>query len=198
MLDDQNLGGLLMLRKIYIATTNDKKVESIKKILGVEVEKIALDLPEVQSINVEEVVTYSAKDAYKKTGKPVLVNDTGFYIEAWQGLPGALITWFTKYTVGVPGLLKMLETEENRKATAKTAYAFFDGKEVHTFIGEMSGTLTHEEKGTYGFEWDSIFMPDGYKKTFGEMLPEEKDSVPYYKSALLKMRKYLELNSIFS
>lgn len=186
-----------MLSKIYIATTNDKKVESIKNILGIEVEKVSLELPEIQSIDIGEVVAYSAKEAFKKTGKPVLVNDTGFYIEAWKGLPGALITWFTKYTVGVPGLLKMLETEDNRHASAKTIYAFFDGKKLHKFLGEINGVITRGEKGTYGFEWDSIFKPDGYDKTFGEMLPEEKDNVPYYKSALLKMKSYLSENKVF-
>jgi XTP/dITP diphosphohydrolase len=183
-----------MLTKICMATTNDKKVEGVKNILGIEVEKISLDLPEIQSVNVEDVVTFSAKDAYAKAGKPVLVNDTGFFIDAWKGLPGALITWFTKYTVGIKGLLKMLETEDNRKATAKTTYAFFDGKEVHIFTGEISGTLTREERGTNGFEWDSIFIPDGYDKTFGEMLPSEKDAVPYYKSALLKLKESIEAN----
>lgn len=183
-----------MLTKITMATSNDKKVQGVRNILGIEVEKIVLDLPEIQSVDIEEVVTFSAKDAYLKTGKPVLVNDTGFYIDAWKGLPGALITWFTKYTLGVNGLLKMLETEENRKATAKTAYAFFDGKDVHMFIGEITGMLTREERGTNGFEWDSIFIPDGYNKTFSEMLPEEKDAVPYYKSALLKLKEFIEAN----
>jgi len=181
-----------MLKKISIATSNDKKVEGIRNVLGIEVEKVQLDLPEIQSVDIKEVVSFSAKDAYSKTKIPVLVNDTGLFVEAWNGLPGALITWFTKYTVGVRGMLKMLESEENRRVTAKTAYAFYDGKEVRIFEGKVDGVLTREERGNNGFEWDTIFLPNGYKKTFAEMTPSEKDAVPYYRTALYKLKDYID------
>jgi len=70
----------------FFATTNANKLREVNEILGEKLESIEIELVEPQALDVEEVVKEKAKDAFAKTGKPVLVEDTGVYVDAWQGL----------------------------------------------------------------------------------------------------------------
>ena len=88
-------------------------------------------------------------------------------------MPGALIKWFMD-EVGNDGILKMLSSETNRKAIAKTAIGFFDGTKAHIFTGSISDTAPDTVRGTGGFGWDPIFIPDGSTKSFAEMSDVEK------------------------
>ena len=171
----------------FFATKNEDKLREVNEILGRNIKQISVDLFEPQGINVENIVREKAEDAFHKTGKVVLVEDTGLECAAWKGLPGALIKWFLD-TVGNEGILKMLADETNRKATAKTAVGFFDGTQAHTFTGEISGTIPKTARGTDGFGWDPIFIPDGHKKTFAEMTSTEKNAISMRKLALEHMK----------
>ncbi len=166
-------------------------MREFSEILNSELEAVSVDLPEIQEIDVEKVVEEKAKVAYKLIGKPTLVEDSSLEFTAWNKLPGALIKWFL-FTVGVDGILKMLENEQEREAVAKTAVAFFDGSKTHIFTGELKGVISKEKSGNNGFGWDFIFIPDGYEKTFAEMSPEEKNSISMRKLALEKMIKELQ------
>lgn len=110
----------------FFATKNENKLREVGEILGRNLEQISVELFEPQGVKVEDVVSEKAEDAFHKTGKFVLVEDTSLEFAAWNGLPGALIKWFLD-TVGNEGILKMLASETNRKAIAKTAVGFFDG-----------------------------------------------------------------------
>ncbi len=174
----------------YFVTKNLNKLAEANRILGFELLHIDLDLLEVQSLDVCEVVRQKAKDAFQKTGKVALVEDTGLYFESWNGLPGALIKWFLE-NVGASGILKMLGQEKNRAAVAKTAVGFFDGTETRIFIGETKGTIVSDlnSEGKTGFGWDVLFVPEGSDKSFAELSPQEKDALSMRKKALEKMRE---------
>lgn len=174
----------------FFATTNKNKLREVNEILGEELESIEVELIEPQALDVEDVVKEKAKDAFAKTGKPVLVEDTGVYFSAWNGLPGALIKWFLS-TVGNQGILKMLSTETNRQAIAKTAVGFYDGKNIHIFTGEVKGIIPSELRGENNFGWDPIFIPNGYEKSFAEMAPEEKNQISMRYLALSKLKEDL-------
>jgi XTP/dITP diphosphohydrolase len=175
----------------FLATKNENKLREVNEILGRSLKQISADLFEPQGVRVEDVVSEKAKDAFQKTGKFVLVEDTGLEFAAWNGLPGALIKWFFD-SVGNDGILKMLSGETNRQATAKTAIGFFDGTETHLFVGEVSGTIPETIRGTGGFGWDPIFIPAGYQKSFAEMTPTEKNAVSMRKFALERMKAKLK------
>lgn len=154
-----------------------------------KLEHFDLDLPEIQSIDVEEVITYKAKHAYNALGqKPVMVEDTGLFFEAWNGLPGALIKWFFK-SVGNAGICSMLHEFPDRSAWAKTVVATYDGQ-LQIFPGEIHGYIASAPVGDGGFGWDKIFVPQGASRTFAEMLPSEKDSYSMRRLALEAMRKH--------
>lgn len=171
----------------FFATTNEDKLREVNEILGWDLKQISVDLFEPQDIGVENIVREKAEDAFRKTGKVALVEDSGLECVAWKGLPGALIKWFLD-SVGTEGILKMLADETNRKAVAKTAVGFFDGTQPHIFVGEISGTIPKTARGAGGFGWDTIFIPDGYEKTFAEMTAAEKNAISMRKLALEHMK----------
>lgn len=175
----------------FFATKNENKLREVNEILGRDLEQISVELFEPQGVKVEEVVREKAEDAFHKSGKFVLVEDTSLEFAAWNGLPGALIKWFLD-TVGNEGILKMLAGETNRKAVAKTAVGFFDGTQSRVFVGEISGTIPEAIRGTGGFGWDPIFVPDGYEKSFAEMTSVEKNAISMRKLALERMKTELK------
>ncbi len=171
----------------YFATGNQNKLREVNEILGRNLEQIAIELYEPQGLDVAAVIREKAEDAFHKTGKFVLVEDTALEFRAWNGLPGALIKWFLD-TVGNEGLLKMLTDVEDRRAVAKTAVGFFDGNNAHVFVGEIEGTIADTIRGSGGFGWDPIFIPDGFDKSFAEMTSQEKNAVSMRSRALEKMK----------
>jgi inosine/xanthosine triphosphate pyrophosphatase family protein len=78
----------------YFATTSDHKLREVNHILGYDLEKIHLELTEPQEMDVEVIARAKAEEAFQKIGKPVLVEDTGWYFDVWNGLPGAFAKFF--------------------------------------------------------------------------------------------------------
>lgn len=175
----------------FFATKNENKLREVGEILGRSLEQISVELFEPQGVKVEDVVREKAEDAFHKTGKFVLVEDTSLEFVAWNGLPGALIKWFLD-TTGNEGILKMLSGETNRAAIAKTAVGFFDGAQARVFVGEISGMVPETIRGTGGFGWDPIFVPDGHEKSFAEMTSAEKNAISMRKLALERMKVELK------
>ena len=153
-------------------TSNHNKAREAAEILGIELRSIALDLPEVQDLDVAQVAAVkaaAARAALDAPDSPILVEDSGLVIETWNGLPGALTKWFLA-SVGNEGILRMLSGEENRSARAVSAVAiaFADGS-ARVFLGEVGGVIGAESRGTGGFGWDPIFVPEGYSETYAEL-----------------------------
>ncbi len=181
-------------QKLHFVTSNAEKFREIHRALedcGVELVRVALDLPEIQALDPAEVAAYKARAAYAELGAGwVLVEDTGLGVDAWNGYPGALVKWLTG-AVGEAGLCRQLDAWENRSATATVVLCLFDGATLHTFTGQTHGRITDAPRGTFGFGWDSIFQPDGYARTYGEMPREEKMGISMRAQALSKLRDHL-------
>ena len=175
----------------YFVTTNDNKLREVKEMLGgIDIQKYQPEkvIYEPQAIDIMEVISEKAFQAFRDTGKVVLVEDTSLSFDAWNGLPGALIKWFLD-AVGVAGIIKMMRGEENRKATATTVFAFFDADGLHHYPGIIEGSISQEPRGNDGFGWDSIFVPAGLDKTFAEMSSAEKNECSMRRMALDLLRK---------
>jgi XTP/dITP diphosphohydrolase len=174
-------------------TSNPNKAREAAEILGVELRSVGLDLPELQALDVAQVAVAKAAAARETLGgpdSPVLVEDSGLVIDAWNGLPGALTKWFLR-SVGNEGLLKMLSSEENRSARAvcAVAVAVADGS-VRVFLGEVEGNIAPEPRGSGGFGWDPIFVPAGHTETYAELGPR-KHAVSHRARALKAARHAL-------
>ncbi len=172
---------------VTFVTGNPGKACEAQRILGVSLKQVFLDLEEIQEIAVEPVVRKKVLQAHAVLREPVLVEDTGFCIQAWNGLPGALIKWFLK-TLGTRGICRLMQGEKDRRVTAVTCFGYHNGSDYQSFVGEVVGVIPQAPCGMGGFGWDPIFQPLGSDKTFAEMIPEEKDRISMRRQALEKLR----------
>ncbi|MEV5704866.1 RdgB/HAM1 family non-canonical purine NTP pyrophosphatase [Actinoallomurus sp. NPDC052274] len=179
-----------MIDRISLITGNEGKAREYESLLGIKVTAVKENLIEIQELDVVRVVERKAQDAYSMLRRPVLVDDTGLTLTEWNGLPGALVFWFLD-TIGPQGILKMAANVTNRRATVTTAIGYADESGVQVFTGTLNGTLTTELRGTTGFGYDPIFIPDGHDRTFAEMSSEEKNSVSHRRLAVDELRKAL-------
>lgn len=177
---------------LLLATSNEHKAKAIQSILGRRVHHINLDLPEIQAIDVQEVIAQKARIAYQTVGKAVLVEDTSLSLQVWNGLPGALIRWFLE-TVGNEGICQMLVGYDQLDATAETCLGYYDGQDFVSFSGMIQGEIARSPRGNNGFGWDSIFIPVGWTRTVAEMTAaDEAKFVLMRKAAVLKLKAFLD------
>src|SRR5690606_34998753 len=115
---------------------------------------------------------HKVKQAYGIAQKPVLVEDTQLSFTALGRLPGPYIKWFLE-EVGVDGLCKILDSYDDRSATAGAAIAYYDGKNLKVFQSSLKGTIAPESRGGVGFGWNQVFIPEGADKTLGELSDTE-------------------------
>jgi non-canonical purine NTP pyrophosphatase (RdgB/HAM1 family) len=181
-----------MVRAVFV-TSNEHKRREVEGILGFELERAAPSVPEVQALDFAEVAARKARSAYEILGGPpypVLVEDSGLVIGAWNGLPGALTKWFLS-SVGNEGLLRML-CGGDRRARAVCAVAVADRSgEVRVFRGEVEGSVAPEPRGEGGFGWDPIFVPEGSGLTYAQM-GEAKKEDSHRARAFRQVRGWLE------
>jgi len=177
--------------KIFFVTGNKEKYREVKEILeGFEVEQIEVDLPELQG-EPDDIVKEKAKLAADKTGKTVFVEDTCLCFNALKGLPGPYIKAFVE-KIGIPGLYELANKYEDRGAVAVASIGFCEaGKKPMVFQGKVKGLIV-PPKGSTRFQWDQIFMPEGYDKAFAEMRIEEKNKISHRRLAFEEFRKWLE------
>ncbi|OGZ48532.1 MAG: hypothetical protein A3F26_03120 [Candidatus Ryanbacteria bacterium RIFCSPHIGHO2_12_FULL_47_12b] len=176
---------------ITFITGNPSKAEQLGRHLDYPIEHRKLDLPEIQSLDLREIIKHKAKEAYKQIQAPVLVEDTSLTFNALGRLPGQLIKWFLT-ELDNDGLCKLLDRYEDHSALAEVCFGFYDGDELKTFEGQAKGTIAKTPKGERGFGWDPIFIPDGRAKTWGEMDHEEQKETSMRRIALKKLEAYLK------
>lgn len=183
----------MKLHDLVVITSNENKLAEINAILGTKHKVSTIDIPEIQSLDLDEVITAKAKAAYERIKKPVLVTDVSLEIKALNGLPGTFVKFFLK-TLGTEKTVDLIKGK-NTDTTATDAIAVFDGKELKIFKGVMNGTLSKKDKGKNGFGFDKVFIPKGYTKTFAQMPTELKNKISHRAKALKKLKVYLESRS---
>lgn len=185
----------MKIDKITFVTGNKAKAREVERILKIPLQVSQIELDEIQEIDLEKVALHKINQAFEIIKKPVIVDDVSVEIDAWNGFPGPLIKWLLRAGKGDASvLLKLLKGEKNRKAKARLAVGFHDGKKVHIFIGEVEGTISKEIRGENGFGWDPVFIPEGYTETFAQMPEQEKDPISHRGRALQKLSDFLKTN----
>jgi non-canonical purine NTP pyrophosphatase (RdgB/HAM1 family) len=181
-----------VLQNIKFITGNPNKVREAGEILGVALEQVNLpDLHEIQTHDLDDIIRDKTLQAYQAVNAPVLVEDSGLLFSAWNGLPGALVKWFEK-TVGCDGLLKMLESFEDREAFALCYVGYHDGKEIKIARGSVKGRVADHLRGSNGFGWDTLFIPDGHDQTYAEMTTQEKNSISHRRQAFEALKELIQ------
>lgn len=174
------------MEKITFVTGSADKARELENYLGIVVNQQKLDLPEIQSLDLEMVAIAKAEKAYDLLGVPVLVEDTALTFSALGKLPGPFIKYFLE-SLQNEGMTYLLNTYKNRNASAMTCFAFADKNGLQTFVGETLGTIADKPRGEEGFGWDAIFIPAGHTETWAEMSLEEKQKTSMRRKALDKI-----------
>ncbi len=171
-------------------TGNAGKAEEVSRYLGFPVEHVALDLPEIQSLNLEEIVNDKAIRAYDKIRRPVLVEDVSLVFPAYGKLPGPLIKWFLA-ELGNEGLCRLLDGKKDRTCVTTVCYGLCGGTAVRLVSGSMEGAVARHPRGDNSFGWASMFVPAGMMRTYAELSNEEQASIAMRRKALEKLRGIL-------
>lgn len=177
------------LKNFVLVTTNKNKLAEINEILGSTHKLSKTEIPEVQSLNLDQVITEKAKAAYEKTKKPILVEDVSFEIQQLKGLPGPFVKFFLQ-TLGTEGTVKLIGTNST-KAKVTAALALYNGRHLKIFKGIVWGTLSKKNRGENGFGFDKVFIPKGYSQTYAEMDPKIKNKISHRVRALMKLKAFL-------
>jgi len=187
--------------QVVFATKNNGKLEEIKKIIDcISVTEAGID------IEIEEDGETYLDNAFKKaetiaklTGKPTLSDDSGIEIEHLNGLPGKdaayYLTTNENYKERNSTILKMLENAQNRNAkyVCYIAYVNPDGQKLYT-VATIEGQIAKEPRGTNGFAYDEIFIPNEFpQKTMAELTLEEKNEISHRAKALKAMKEKVGL-----
>ncbi|HUT00582.1 MAG TPA: XTP/dITP diphosphatase [Candidatus Thermoplasmatota archaeon] len=183
------------MNELFFITSNKGKVqEAAEKLqpLGFSVVQKNLGYPELQADSLEEVAAWGATYVQERFEFPFMLEDAGLFIDAVNGFPG-VYSKFVFFTIGLDGILRLLEKKENRKAVFRSVYAYSEpGKKPMIITGECKGTISTKKQGTHGFGYDPIFIPDGADKTFGEMTVDEKNQFSHRAKALEKLATLLK------
>ncbi len=197
----------MSLMEIVLATRNKHKIEEIRRITSnLPIILLSLDdfpaCPEV----VEDQDTFEgnavkkAVEVFRCTGKPALADDSGLEVDALNGGPGV---YSSRYAGGTgPGC----DAKNNEKLLAELAGVpdalrrarfvccmalALPGESVKTFFGYAPGRISREPKGTNGFGYDPVFIPEGRSRTFAEMPGEDKNRLSHRGQALEKTREFV-------
>jgi XTP/dITP diphosphohydrolase len=175
-----------------MGTSSDHKYEEAREVLaefGVELMRLSIDRVEIQADDPELIAEYSLR--VLDVDVPILIEDAGLYIDKYYGFPGPYSSYALR-TIDNEGILKLMEGEKERGARYLSAVAFRDGDTSVTFTGEVVGRIAMEMRGTNGFGYDPIFMPDeGDGRTFGEMSAAEKARISHRARAFRKLGEWL-------
>ncbi|MFQ6052605.1 MAG: XTP/dITP diphosphatase [Candidatus Bathyarchaeia archaeon] len=176
-----------------MATGNrDKYLEARATLskLGVELRLLEVDRMEIQADDLEAIASFSV-GRVATGGRPVVVEDAGLFIDRYGGFPGPYSSYALR-TIGLEGVLKLMEGVESRGAAFRSAVAYRHGDEVRCFIGTVRGRIARSIRGAGGFGYDPIFIPEeGDGRTFGEMEAEEKNALSHRARAFRSFGEWL-------
>ena len=178
------------MKTLYFITSNKGKfLEAKEKLrpLGFSVIQKDLGYPEIQAEKLEDVALQGIRYVQMSFNEPFMLEDAGLFIEALQGFPG-VYSKYVFFTIGLPGILRLLSEVENRKAVFRSVFAYSEpGYKPIISTGECNGTISTEQRGKNGFGYDPIFFPNGVRRTFGEMTTNEKNRYSHRSKALYQL-----------
>lgn len=187
--------------QLIFATNNAHKISEMQAAIGDAFEIITLkqagidiDIPEPHD-TLEENALEKARTIHAMTGKNTFSEDTGLEVEALNGEPGVKSARYAgehkSFSHNIDKLLNNLENKENRKARFRAVLAFIWNDKEYLFEGICNGEIIPYTRGTEGFGYDPVFVPEGSGKTFAEMNLEEKNLYSHRTRAAAKLVNFL-------
>ncbi len=188
------------MREIVLSTDNINKLREIREILE-DLDIKIYGKSDIEGLNFEVIEDGDTlyDNALKKASAmaervdfAVLADDTGLFVKALDGEPGVHSARYASEHDDKKNrekLLNNLKDKEDRSAYFKTEIILIDeDKNIIPIEGVCPGKISLEERGDNGFGYDSIFIPEGFDKTFAEMSHEEKNQISHRSRALKNLR----------
>jgi XTP/dITP diphosphohydrolase len=187
--------------EIVFATNNENKTREIRHILGNSFTLLSLsdlnineDIPENEP-TLEGNAMHKARYVNKIVNMNVFADDTGLEIDALNGLPGVYSARFAGENkdsdANIDKALALMDSTKNRKARFRTVIALIMNGKEYFFEGIVNGQILEEKRGTGGFGYDPVFVPEGRNLTFAEMSLDEKNKISHRALAFEKLREFL-------
>jgi len=191
----------LVPMRLIFASNNHYKISEIQSLI-----QATIYLQSMLDAGIDEEIEETGSDlnqnalikarfVFSNLNQAVFADDSGLEIEALNNEPGVYSARYAgpqkNDEDNMRKVLNNLKDHKNRKARFRTIIALIiDGKE-YLFEGSIAGQITMEKRGTNGFGYDPIFMPDNYSKTFAEMTSQEKNQISHRAIAVNKLVDFL-------
>ena len=179
-------------KPVWFMTENQEKFREAKSILesqGIKIRQLKRAKVEIQDPSIEKIARHAIEKASVHHSELLLVEDSGLFIDALRGFPGPFSSYVYE-TIGLNGILGLLKGRR-RSAYFQTSIAVGSASlRPITFTGLVKGTISREIVGSAGFGYDPIFIPTGFRETFGQTSREFKNSHSHRAKAFLKFAKW--------
>lgn len=190
--------------KLCFATNNRHKLEEVQTILGNKFELLTLEdigcfeeVPENQP-TIQGNSFQKAQYVYEKYGINCFADDSGLEVDALNGEPGVISARYAgehkNHAKNMEKLLQNLPVDADHSAQFRTVITLVVDGNYKQFEGIIRGKIIREPRGSGGFGYDPIFIPEGYDRTFAEMTIEEKNPISHRGIAMEKLIKYLKIH----
>ena len=189
------------MQELVIASNNAGKIREIRSMIDnlslLSLKDIGFteDIPEPYD-TFEQNAHVKAETIHRFSGKNVFADDSGICVPALDGAPGVFSARYAGVGASDEGNLQKLlaetATKDNRSAYYKAVICLIWNGETHYFEGVCNGRLLAEKRGTGGFGYDPIFVPDGYEQTFAELPLDIKNNISHRGKAVRDMVAFLK------
>lgn len=196
-----------MYQEIVIATNNKNKVREYREIFKeyplvfYSLDDLNLQIdPDETGSSYEENALIKARECAKYVSLPIIADDSGLEISAFDNNPGIYSARYSKTFVSQKEanlqIVKELEGETNRQAKFVCVIVLYVSKnKCLVFRGETNGKIVEKLEGNNGFGYDPIFLEDDTNKTYAAMSKDEKNKVSHRAKASKKLKTYLLFNN---
>ena len=193
--------GLLSNQQVVIASHNRGKVREMRAILApfdlkvIAAVDMQLDQPIEDGDSFAANAEIKAATACRSTGLAAIADDSGLVVPVLNGSPGVYSARWAGPEKNYAKAMELIKTRvgdlsKNAHFTCALCLALPSGI-CHTFLGHVFGQLTFPPRGTKGFGYDPIFIPDGYSETFAQMDQDIKHSISHRSQAFSRLREEL-------
>ncbi len=172
------------MNTVWFATGNPGKLKEVRKVfssIGLEVEQLMAPYPELQVDTLREVVEHGLAYLWDKYQKPLMIDDSGLFIDELRGFPGVYSAYVYR-TLGCDGIINLLKGTGADEPSAHfqcCAGHIDESGNITIAEGMVDGRIILEKKGDGGFGFDPIFVPEDQDRTFAQMSLEEKNELSH-------------------
>lgn len=165
------------MKEIIFVTSNKGKIASAQKELkNIKVLPYDAELIEPRGDDIRKIAKEKVSQAYKIVKKPCIALDAGFFIKELNGFPKAYVN-HTLETIGIKGILKLMENVEDRYCEFRSCLAYYDGENMKFFESKTPGSISKSVRGQdKENKWSDlwyIFEPNKFNKTLAEFTEED-------------------------